>query len=105
MGLGRRFRDFRDWCPQPPDRLPTRLKQYSLPIAAVLTATLILSVSFFVFSSSLMSHPLLPIVPLANVPTSTTPTLLWNFTANQDAVFSTIGALKLVGQEPDAIFL
>jgi len=79
MGLGRRFRDFRDWCPQPPDRLPTRLKQYSLPIAAVLTATLILSVSFFVFSSSIMSNPYVPIEPLVNVPASTTPTLLWNY--------------------------
>jgi outer membrane protein assembly factor BamB len=67
-----------------------------MPIAAVLTATLILSVSFFVFSSSIMSHPLLPIVPSVNVPASTTPTLLWNFTANQDAVFSPVVANGLV---------
>ncbi len=45
---------FRDWCPQPPDRLPTKLKRYSMPIVAIATVTLILSVSFFVFSSSLM---------------------------------------------------
>ncbi len=32
MNLRKRFRDFRAWCPQPPDRLPTRLKQYSVPI-------------------------------------------------------------------------
>ena len=66
MGLRESFRDFRDWCPQPPDRLPTKLKRYSMPIAAVLTATLILSMSFFVFSSSLMSHPTVPILLLAN---------------------------------------
>jgi hypothetical protein len=62
MGLRKRFRDFRDWCPQPPDRLPTKIKRYSMPIAAVFTVTLIFSVSFFVFSSSVMSHPSLPIV-------------------------------------------
>lgn len=90
MGVRKRLKDFRDWCPQPSDRLPSKLKRYSIPIAAVVTLTLVLSVSFFVFSSSLMSHPLLPIVPLANVPASTTPTLLWNYTTNQDAVFSTI---------------
>ena len=49
MGIRKRLKDFRDWCPQPPDRLPTKLKRYSVPIAAVVTATLILSVSFFAF--------------------------------------------------------
>lgn len=78
MGLRERFRDFRDWCPQPPDRLPSKLKRYSVPIAAVVTATLILSVSFLVFSSSLM--PSAPIVPLVNAPVSATPTLLWKHT-------------------------
>ena len=77
MGLRSRFKDFRVWCPQPPDRLPAKLKRYSMPIAAVVTATLVLSVSFFVFSSSLMSHPLLPIASLANVASSTAPALLW----------------------------
>jgi hypothetical protein len=92
----KRFRDFRDWCPQPPDRLPTKLKRYSMPIAAVLTATLIFSVSFFVFSSSLISNPTVPIMSLVNMPASTTPTLLWNFTANQDTVFSPVVANGLV---------
>ena len=39
--------------------------------------TLILSVSLFVFSSSLM--PSVPIVPLVSVPSSTAPTLIWNY--------------------------
>ncbi len=80
MQLRKRLKDFRNWCPQPPDRLPTKLKRYSMPIAAVVTATLILSVSFFVFSSSLM--PSAPIVPLVNVPVSATPTLLWKHNIN-----------------------
>jgi outer membrane protein assembly factor BamB len=67
MGARKRFRDFRDWCPQPPDRLHLKLKRYSMPIAAVVSATLILSVSFFVFSSSsLISNSAVPIAPLSN---------------------------------------
>jgi len=79
MGLRKKFRDFRDWCPQPSDRLSTKLKRYSMPIAAVITTTLILSVSFFAFSSSITSHPLLPIAPIFNAPASATPTLLWKY--------------------------
>jgi hypothetical protein len=68
MDLRKRFSDFRNWCPQPPTPLPTKLKRYSMPIAAVITATLIFSVSFSVFSSSLMAHPSLPqiVIPLAS---------------------------------------
>ena len=87
MDIHKRFRDFRDWCPQPSNRLPSKLKRYSVPIAAVLTATLILSVSFFVFSSSLISNPSLPImplghsslpiVPIVNAPSSTTGVISW----------------------------
>ncbi len=82
MGVRKRFRDFKDWCPQPPDRLPTKLKRYSMPIAAVVTATLILSVSFLVFSSSLLSNPYAPIEPIANVPASAAPPLLWKYNTN-----------------------
>ena len=81
MGLRKRFRDFRDWCPQPSDRLPAKLKRYSMPIAAAVTVTLILSVSFSLFSSNIMFNPYVPIVPLVSVPASTTPTLLWNYSA------------------------
>ncbi len=63
-----------------------------MPIAAVLTVTLILSVSFFVFSTSLISNPSVPIMPLAEVSGSTGPALLWNFTTNQDSVFSPVVA-------------
>jgi hypothetical protein len=61
MGLRKRFRDFRDWCLQPPDRMPSRLKRYSMPIVAALSVTLILSVSFFVLSSNVLSSPPVPI--------------------------------------------
>ena len=59
----------RDWCPQPPDRLPTKLKRYSIPIAAVFTATIILSVSFFSFSI-MSDHPAVPIAPLVTATSS-----------------------------------
>ena len=80
MNLRKKFRDLRDWCPQPPDRLPNRLKKYSVPIAAIATASIILSVSFFVFSLGLMSNMSVPVVPLVNVDSSANPTLLWNYT-------------------------
>ena len=80
MGVRRKFNDFRNWCPQPPRRLPTKLKRYSMPITAMLTVTIIFTVSFLVFSSSLISFPSAPIVSLVNVPSSTTPMLLWNYT-------------------------
>ena len=66
-----------------PNPIPAKLKRYSMPIATVITATLIFSVSFSVFSSSLMSHPSAPILPLANVPSTAStqpPTLMWNNT-------------------------
>ena len=72
MGLRKRFRDFRNWCPQPPDRLPSKLKRYSMPIAAIVTASIILSVSFFAFSG-LMSNMLVPVIPLVDVGSSTNP--------------------------------
>ena len=79
MGMRKRLKDFRDWCPQPPDRLPTQLRRYYVPIAAIVTASIILSVSFFAFSG-LMSNMSVPVIPLVNVGSSTNPTLLWNYT-------------------------
>src|ERR1700690_3063230 len=85
MSIRKLIKNFRNWCPQPPTSLPTKLKRYSMPIAAVITATLIFSVSFSVFSSSIMSHPSAPIVPVANGPSSSStpsisPALQWNNT-------------------------
>ncbi len=59
MSLHKRFRD---WCPQLPDRLPTRLKQYSVPITILLTVTLF-TASFSIFYSSSMFHPSIPLAP------------------------------------------
>jgi outer membrane protein assembly factor BamB len=50
-----------------------------VPIAAIVTASIILSVSFFAFSG-LMSNMSVPVIPLVNVGSSTNPTLLWNYT-------------------------
>ena len=60
--MHKRFRDFRDWCPQPPDRLPSRLKQYSVPITILLTVTLF-AASFSIFYSGSMFHPSIPLAP------------------------------------------
>lgn len=46
MAISKKFRDFRNWYPQHLDGLSAKLRRYSLPVAAVLTAALILSVSF-----------------------------------------------------------
>lgn len=51
-----------------------------MPIAAVVTATLILSVSFLIFSSSLVSYPSIP--PIITVNSSTSTNLQWKFTPN-----------------------
>ena len=96
MGMSKRFKDFRDCCLQPPQHLPSNVKRYSTPIAAVFTVTLMLSISFIAFSSILMPTQALPIVPLANTASSAVPTLLWNFTANQDTVFSPVVSNGLV---------
>ena len=69
MGLRKRFKDFRDWCPQPPNRLPTKLKRYSIPIVAVLTAALIFSASFSIYSSNIFSR--VPLMPLFTSTSST----------------------------------
>ena len=71
MGLRKRLRDFRNWCPQPPDRLPSKLKRYSVPIAVAVAATLVLTVSFTMFSSIFLSHPSTPPLPVVNGPSST----------------------------------
>jgi hypothetical protein len=84
-----------------------------MPIAAVITVTLIFTVSFSIFSSTLISRPSVPIVPLANsgnkgsasddwtmfhaepshsgVATSNpvlTPTLIWKYTTGNSIASS-----------------
>ena len=80
MSIRKRLKDFRNWCPQPPNPLPTKLKRYSAPIAVVLSVTLFL-VSFSVFFSSSVFHPSMPQIPLpiVNVSSSSTehPALNW----------------------------
>jgi len=70
MGIRKRLKDFRNWCPQPPNPLPTKLKQYTVPIAIVLTATL-LAASFSIFYSVGVFNPSVPTVPIVNIPSST----------------------------------
>ena len=68
MSIRKRFKEFRNWCPQPPSRLPTKLKNYSTPFAIALVVTLF-SVSFFVVSSNLLFESsavkTLPILPVS----------------------------------------
>ena len=83
MGFRKRFRDF-------------GLKRYAKPIAGAFMLTIIFSVSFFVFSSSSTANSSLSITPVVKALSTTTPTLLWNVTTNQDAVFSPVVANGLV---------
>ena len=69
MGIRKRLKDFRNWCPQPPDRLPTKLKQYSVPIAILLTVTLF-AASFSMFYSSSVFHPSVPLAPTVPISAS-----------------------------------
>ena len=74
MNLRKRFRDFRNWCPQPTNPLPTKLKQYSVPIVILLTVTLFAASLSIFYSSSLFpaSVPPMPAIPVANLPLSST---------------------------------
>ena len=69
MGIRKRIKDFRNWCPQTPDRLPTKLKSYSAPIAVVLAATLIFGVSFSLLSSQFIFSHSVPQIPVVEQPT------------------------------------
>jgi nitrous oxidase accessory protein NosD len=72
MGIRKRLRRFREWCPQPPDRLPAKLKQYSVPIAVLLTVTLfVASFSIFYSIGVFRPAPQVPALPILNVPSST----------------------------------
>jgi hypothetical protein len=64
MGLRKKFRN---WCPQPPTSLPSKLKRHSVPIAAVFSIALIFSVSFAIYTMQVMSHPIMVPVSIANV--------------------------------------
>ena len=103
MNLLKKLRRF---CPQPPGRLPTQLKRYYVPIAAIVTASIILSVSFFAFSG-LMSNMSVPVIPLVNVGSSTNPTLLWNYTTG-DLVYSSpvvVNGVLYVGSTDGNIYV
>ena len=90
MGLQQRFRN---WCPQPQTPLSTKIKHYSVPIVAVITVTLIFSVSFSIFPN-LMTHPSLPqiIMPLSSSTgvNETPPAIAWvrNYTGQENADYA-----------------
>ncbi len=56
MSIRKRIKNLKDYCPQPTMPLTTRLKRRSLPIAAAVTVTLVLSVTFSIFYSGLVSY-------------------------------------------------
>jgi hypothetical protein len=68
MSIRKIIKNLRNWCPQPSSRLPTKLKNYSAPVAIVLVVT-IFSISFFVVSSNLLFESsavkTLPILPVS----------------------------------------
>jgi hypothetical protein len=72
MSLRKRLKNFRDWCPQPsPTRLPAKLKSYSVPLAAVIVATVALGV--FLSLPSLQKIPTQPVPQLPqNLPENST---------------------------------
>lgn len=80
MGLRKRLKDFKDWCPQPHSPLPSKLKRYSAPIAIVLTITLF-TASFTIFYLGYQSAPtmLQVILPLASTTpvNETSPAIEW----------------------------
>ncbi|MCW4029296.1 MAG: hypothetical protein NWE92_06585 [Candidatus Bathyarchaeota archaeon] len=55
MNIRKKSKNLKDYCPQPPMPLTTRLKRHSLPIAAAVTALLVLSVTFSIFYLGLAS--------------------------------------------------
>ena len=56
MNIQKRIKNLIDYCPQPSMPLTIRLKRHSLPIAAAVTAMLVLSVTLSIFYSGLVSH-------------------------------------------------
>jgi hypothetical protein len=56
MSIRKKIKNLIGYCPQPPMPLTTRLKRHSLPIAAAVTVTLVLSVTFSIFYSGLVSY-------------------------------------------------
>jgi hypothetical protein len=68
MGMRKRIKEIKNWCPQQPDRLPTKLKTYSTPIAVVLVTTLIFGISFTLFSSQIAINQPISKVPLIETP-------------------------------------
>jgi hypothetical protein len=68
MGIRKRIRDFKDWCPQPPSHLPVKLRNYTVPIAVVLAAALAFGV--FLSLSNMQNVPTQPAPQLPNLQTS-----------------------------------
>jgi len=56
VSIKKLIENFRSWCPQPQSPLTARLKRHSAPIAAAVTAMLVLSVTFSIFYLGLASY-------------------------------------------------
>ncbi len=69
MRMRRRFEDFKNWCPQPPERLPIKLNSYTVPIAVALTAALVFGMFFSLPSQQLAANQPLP--KLSDITSST----------------------------------
>jgi hypothetical protein len=69
------LRKLKSWCPQPQDRLTTKLKNYSKPTGIVIAATLILVISFSLILSQYALTQSVPQPPIIKTPTENSQTL------------------------------
>jgi hypothetical protein len=75
MGALKKIRNFREWCPQPPNHMPPNKKIYANSVAIVLATTLICGISlsflYLQLTSSAVVQP--PIVPSQSSNSTQTP--------------------------------
>ncbi len=64
MSIRKRIKNLIDYCPHPPMSLTTRLKRHSLPIAAAVTAILVLSVTVSIFAYMFTMPAPIPPTPI-----------------------------------------
>ena len=69
------LRKIKSWCPQPQDRLTTKLKNYSKPTGIVIAATLILVISFSLILTQYALTQTVPQPPIIKTPTENSQTL------------------------------
>ncbi len=67
-------KSLRRFCPQPPTRFPSKLKRYTIPLAAILSLTIIFIALSYNYSSTLVSHAAVYNQTQSDTYSSTSPT-------------------------------